>query len=313
MVELTPVLVAILVFASVTVIVFIVGRYIASQAVIYRRLPAAASTHLRYGLSERVPDFFLGSLAGKVDEKKFGIEGQIRTKLRRDLVRAGYFSDLAIRGYILARLALVIILPAIVFILIEIFLGDALDFYLELLAVSVAAFAAIIGPDAYISRRQRVLQREYQLVFPDLIDMLVVCADAGLSLDAAFARIQPEVAKESRALGMNLTILGAETRAGRTVADALGTFADRLNIDEARAFVILLRQSLELGTDIGDALRVFSDEMRTKRLLRAEETANKLPVKMVIPLGALIFPVILMVVMVPVLMRLFSIMQQTTH
>ena len=132
-------------------------------------------------------------------------------------------------------------------------------------------------------------------------------------MDAAIARIQPEVSKQSRALGMNLSLLGAETRAGRSTADALGAFADRLNIDEARAFTILLRQSLELGTDIGDALRVFSDEMRNKRLLRAEETANKLPVKMVMPLGALIFPVILMVVMLPVIIKLLSIMHQTTH
>ena len=70
--------------------------------------------------------------------------------------------------------------------------------------------------------------------------------------------------------------------------------------------MITLRQSLELGTDIGDALRVFSDEMRAKRLLRAEETANKLPVKMVIPLGGFIFPVILMLIMFPVIIRLIA-------
>jgi tight adherence protein C len=148
------------------------------------------------------------------------------------------------------------------------------------------------------------------MAFPDLIDMLVVCTDAGLSLNGAFARIEPEVSKQSRALGMNLMFLGAETRAGRSIADALGTFADRLNLDEARAFVILLRQSVELGTDIGDALRVYSDEMRAKRLLRAEENANKLPVKMVVPLGGLIFPVIMVVIMLPVVLRLMAIAYQ---
>jgi tight adherence protein C len=119
------------------------------------------------------------------------------------------------------------------------------------------------------------------------------------------------VTKQSAALGTNLIILGAETRAGRSTAEALSTFADRLNLDEARAFVILLRQSLELGTDVSDALRVFSDEMRQKRLLRAEETANKLPVKMVLPLGGLIFPVILVTVMYPVIIRLLAVMHQT--
>src|SRR5262249_53489256 len=139
------------------------------------------------------------------------------------------------------------------------------------------------------------------------LDMLVVCADAGLSLNAALGRIQPEVSKQNRALGVNLTLLGAETRAGRSMTDALGTFADRVNLDEARAFVILLRQSLELGTDIGDALRVFSNEMRAKRLLRAEEIANKLPTKMTIPLGTLIFPVILAVILLPVAIKLASV------
>jgi tight adherence protein C len=75
----------------------------------------------------------------------------------------------------------------------------------------------------------------------------------------------------------------------------------------------MLRQSLELGTDVGEALRVFSDEMRNKRLIRAEETANKLPVKMVIPLGSLIFPVVLMVVMLPVVIRLLAITHQVGH
>ncbi len=80
--------------------------------------------------------------------------------------------------------------------------------------------------------------------------------------------------------------------------------ADRLIIPEARSLVALLRQSRELGSDIADALRVFSDEMRDKRLLRAEEQANKLPVKMTIPLALFIFPVVLLVIMLPIAVRL---------
>ena len=91
--------------------------------------------------------------------------------------------------------------------------------------------------------------------------------------------------------------------------DALDSLADRLGLEEARSFAGMLRQSIELGTDISEALRVFSDEMRDRRLLRAEEQANKLPVKMVAPLGACIFPVILMTVMLPVVVRLMGIMK----
>ena len=171
---------------------------------------------------------------------------QLRTKLRRDLIRAGYFSDYAIRLYIFARIALVLVLPTITYIFIVIFFSH-ISFYVSLAVVAVAALIAILGPDAYIARRQTLLQQEYRIVFPDLIDMLVVCTDAGLSLDAAFARIHPEISKQSRAMGMNLTFLGAETRAGRSTADALGTFADRLNIDEARAFVITAASIARIG------------------------------------------------------------------
>jgi tight adherence protein C len=129
-------------------------------------------------------------------------------------------------------------------------------------------------------------------------------------MDGAFGRIGPEVSKQSPALGTNLAILGAETRAGRSMEDALAGFSERVNLEEARAFVIMLRQSLELGTDVGDTLRVYSDEMRGKRLLRAEETANKLPVKMVLPLGVFIFPVILMVIMLPIIINLMAIFQK---
>ena len=307
MLDMVPMLIAVLAFCCVAIIIFIVGRYVTSEATMHRRLPIPVSTSRSAGSSDNaVPNFFLASLAGKLDEKKFGIEGQLRTKLRRDLIRAGYFSDHAIRLYIFARICLVLVLPTIAYIFIVVFFSP-INYYVSFAVVAVAAVIAILGPDAYIARRQRQQQQEYRIVFPDFIDMLVVCTDAGLSLDAAFVRINPEVSKQSRALGINLTFLGAETRAGRSTADALGTFADRLDIDEARAFVITLRQSLDLGTDLGDALRVFSDEMRTKRLLRAEEKANKLPVKMVMPLGGLIFPVILMLILVPVVLRLLAV------
>jgi len=310
MFELVPLLITILAFGCVAIVVFIVGRYMASEASMQRRLPISVSTSQSGGASEgAISNAFLGSLAGKLDEKRFGIEGPLRTKLRRDLTRAGYFSDQAIQFYIMIRLGLVVIIPLIFYVVMQIV---GMGFGLTLAIVAGSAFIAVLGPDAYIARRQRALQREYRLVFPDLLDMLVVCSDAGLALDAALARIQPEVSKESHALGVNLSLLGAETRAGRSTTDALGAFAERLNIDEARSFTILLRQSLELGTDVGEALRVFSDEMRKKRLLRAEETANKLPVKMVMPLGGLIFPVILMVVLVPVIIRLLAIVQ-TIH
>src|SRR6186997_1125377 len=235
--EWTPLLVTLMAFACVAAVVYVVARYVTSQASMQRRLPIHASGSQSSSVTDDVvPNYFLASLTSKIDEKRFGIEGPLRVKLRRDLVRAGYFSDEAVRIYILARLGIVLMLPALVFIVIKIFFSQT-SFYLSLGVVAVSALIAVLGPDAFISRRQTLRQREYRQVFPDLIDMLVVCVDAGLSLDAAFNRIRPEASKQSSAMGTNLAFMGAETRAGRSMPDALGTLADRLNIDEARAFL----------------------------------------------------------------------------
>jgi tight adherence protein C len=173
--------------------------------------------------------------------------------------------------------------------------------------VSVALLIGAAAPDFYLVRRQRALAQRYRQVFPDLLDLLVVCVDAGLSLEAAFDRVTGEMSKRSRELGMHLEMMGAEIRAGRSTVEALEALSDRLGLDEAGSFVAMLRQSIELGSDIGDALRVFSDEMRDKRLLHAEEKANKLSVKMVIPLGLFIFPVVLLVTILPVMIKLMKV------
>jgi tight adherence protein C len=304
MLEVTPLLLTFITFVVVATSVVVAGRVLSSQASMQRRLPVPVFA--AEAPPSKAPANFIAILANKIDEKKFGVNSALRTKLRRELVRAGFFSDEAIRYYVLARIGLVIGLPIVTYIFSATFLGTFE--YMNLVLVAASAVIAIAGPDAYIARAQRHLQQKYRVIFPDLLDMLVVCIDAGLSLNGAFDRIRPEAAKRSSALGSNLAILGAETRAGRSTADALDSFADRVNLDEVRAFVLALRQSLELGMDVADALRSFSDEMRDRRLLRAEETANKLPVKMVIPLGVCIFPVILMVMMLPVVIRFLSVM-----
>ncbi|WP_197033734.1 type II secretion system F family protein [Bradyrhizobium sp. URHD0069] len=226
--------------------------------------------------------------------------------MRQELLRAGFFHADAINYYIFWRIGLVIALPVLGYAM-AVILMPGYGPIAKLGFVVLLTVLAILGPDAYIARRQRVLTDEYATTFPDLLDLMVVCVDAGLGLEAALNRISEEIIKKSRALGMNLLLLGAETRAGRSTIDALASFADRLGLDEARAFVGTLRQSIELGSDVGDALRVFSDEMRDKRLLRAEEQANKLPVKMVIPLGACIFPVILLLILFPVMVKLVTV------
>ena len=304
MAELTPVFVVFLAFGAVALVVFVVGQYFSAQIQLQRRAGGATSATDHSAA-------FLGGfhhfISTYFDERRFGVEGKARTKLRRDLMRAGYFRPDAVNYYIFSKIAVVAAVPILGYACSELLLAGR-GWPLKLVVVSVLTLLAILGPDAYVSRRQRMLSEQYRVIFPDLLDLMVVCADAGLSLEASIDRLSKEMLKRSKETGMNLLLLEAEIRAGRTLSDSLQSFAERLGIDEARSFVGTLRQSIELGTNIGDALRVLGDEMRDRRLMRAEERANQLPVKMVLPLGAFIFPVILMTVMLPVVLRLMSVM-----
>jgi tight adherence protein C len=305
MADLIPLFVILLAFGAVTSVVFVAGQYFSAQMQLQRRVGGSMASvkhapPLADGIHNLVSKYF--------DEKKFGVEGAVRTKLRRDLVRAGYFRPDAVNYYIFLKLAVVAVVPILGYFATELLLPDY-RLSLKLVFVGALTGLAVLAPDGYVARRQRRLTAQYRVIFPDLLDLLVVCVQAGLSLEASINRLSSEMLKRSRNMGMNLLLLEAEIRAGRTVSDSLQAFAERLGLEEARSFVAMLRQSIELGTNIGDTLRVFSDEMRDRRLMRAEERANQLPVKMILPLGGCIFPVILMTVLLPIILRLLGIMK----
>ena len=304
MTEWTPFLVTVLAFGAMSGIAFVIGQYYLRASHMHRRLPlpqaATADTggDAASGIGRLVARHF--------DEKRFGVDDTLRGKLRVNLVRAGYFRKDAINFYVFWRITAVIALPIFCYLIFRLLAPNA-PFASVLVVVFIAAVIGVVGPDAFVARRQRLLGREYRNVFPDFLDLLVVCIDAGLSLEAALARITGEMTRRNRYFGINLAIMAAETRAGRSFVDALATLADRLVIAEARSLVAVLRQGIELGSDIGEALRVFGDEIRDKRLLLAEERANTLSVKMIFPLGFFILPVVLMVVLIPVLIRLAAV------
>jgi tight adherence protein C len=302
-----PLLVALLSFGTVTALAFVVGQQVWAQSQIQRRLAAPTELSASAGLHRsKALDAFITRY---FHERRFGVDESLRGKLRRELVKAGFFRNDAINYYIFFRLAAVVVLPTLAYVLIHAFAPSAgLSWLLKFMVVAVAMMVAVLGPDAYLARRHRMLMRQYRQTFPDLLDLLVVCVDSGLSLEAALDRITREILKQNRYLGSNLLMLGAEVRAGRSTVEALASFAERLGIDEARSFVLVLRQSVELGSDIGDALRVFSDDMRDRRLLLAEENANKLPVKMVFPMALLIFPVIMGMIMLPLALRVLAVL-----
>ncbi len=173
-----------------------------------------------------------------------------------------------------------------------------------LLAALVACVVGYYLPYLYLQNRISERQRKAREGFPDVLDMLLICAEAGLGLSAAIERVSNEVGRSHPILAEQFALVGMEMRAGTSRSDALQNLARRLGVDEINAFVTLLVQSETLGTSIADSLRVYAQEMRIARLLRAEEMANKLPVKIAIPLGIFILPCLIILVMTPSAIRI---------
>lgn len=169
------------------------------------------------------------------------------------------------------------------------------------------ATAALVGcymPNLCVWLKARSRKREIFENFPDAADLMLVCVEAGLGLDAALTRVTDELKMKSRALAEELHMTTLEVRAGGTREKALRNLALRTGLEEVGTFATMLTQSDKFGTSVGDSLRVFSDDLRHKRQMRAEEMAAKIPTKMLFPLVLFIFPSIIMVVLGPAVIRI---------
>jgi tight adherence protein C len=223
--------------------------------------------------------------------------------LRAKLMQAGYYSRESVAIYLGARAAAM----ASAILGMVLMLPWAMGKGGGMLGVSAgAAFAivAIMGPDKVLSSRRSKREREFREGFPDLLDLLVASVEAGLSLDAAVSRVTEELERRYRVLAEQLRVLTLELRAGKARKDAWVAFAERLGIDEARSLAVMLRQAEEMGTSLSQTLAIFSDDMRSKRMLRAEEKAMALPAKMMLPLILFIFPCLIGVLMLPAAYRI---------
>jgi tight adherence protein C len=224
--------------------------------------------------------------------------------LRQRLIRAGIYDPRAVGYFFVGRLALAIVLAVAAFSFVPMLV--ALTGSMFWLVVMMAGALGYIGPSFYIDRRIKSRCDQHRSGFPDFMDLLVVCADSGLSMEASLERVGGELADTYPSLGANIHMTNLEIRAGRGMTEALEHFGDRLGLEEARSFATLIQQSAELGASITDALRVYSDDMRHKRLSRAEEKAYSLPAKLSVPMMVCIFPVLFVVILLPVIVRLYT-------
>lgn len=226
-------------------------------------------------------------------------------KMQLRLIQAGYKDKKAL-GYFFA----VRFLASLVALLIGLFYVSVIspDSELNNKALTVLLFITLgyFLPNLYLNNRIKTRQAENRQGFPDVMDLMVVSAEAGLTTEGSIERIATEIARTHPILSEQLLLAAIEIRAGKPLDESLRAFGDRVGLDEVQGFATMIQQSKELGTSVSDALRVYSDEMRHKRMMAAEEKAYALPAKLSIPVTVFILPIVIGVAVIPTAVRLMT-------
>lgn len=241
-------------------------------------------------------------LADRIERGGISLGDSDSKALNRKMVSAGFRSPHAGKIYTLARLVLIFILPCLIVVPQLVSGKDVSLFKLYLQGAGLALIGFYI-PNLFLTARAD--RRREQIVhgFPDALDLMLVCVEAGMGLEAALDRVGREIMLSHPLVAEILLQTTLELRAGASREEALRNMASRTQVDEIRAFSTLLIQSDKLGSSIATTLRIYASEMREKRRMAAEEKAHRLPVLISIPLVACMLPVMIGVLMLPAAIR----------
>ncbi|MFC5475286.1 type II secretion system F family protein [Paraherbaspirillum soli] len=231
-------------------------------------------------------------------------EGWDKSALRTRFMNAGFRGEHAPIIYFGLKTLLAIALPILLWLLL-LASGTSLSSEFLMLYLVLAAAAGFYFPNLVLARIVAARQLEIFEHFPDVMDLMTVCIEAGLAMDAAFARIAEEMAWTTPLLSEELHLVTLEMRAGNSKEKALRNLALRTGVDDVDALVAMLIQAERFGTSIADSLRVHSDSLRTRRRQIAEETAAKIALKLLFPLIFCIFPALLLVVLGPAMIQIY--------
>ena len=292
-------------FALVAAGVYFVMGAIAARQMSRRRLAGGdVGSHQVVGASLRSLDNESAwlKLVNGIEKAGLSLVDTRDDSLRKKLVAAGYSAPYAPRLYTLIRLVLVIGLPLLLFGLIWATAASPGIFQVYAVVV-ISALAGLYIPAVFLAAKADRRQQEIINGFPDALDLMLVCVEAGLGMDSAFARVGMEMTNSHPRLAEQFGAVVLELRAGRSHDDALRRMADRAGAEEIRAFATLLIQSSKLGSSIAQTLRVYAAEMRERRRMRAEEKAHRLPVLLSVPLVGCMLPVMIGVLMLPAAIR----------
>jgi tight adherence protein C len=232
-----------------------------------------------------------------------GGEGDTPSALRLRFANAGWRSPVALQIYFVSKTLLTVLLPALTWSVLNAQSWPANPMQRLALVVAAAALGYYL-PDALLKLRIQRRQLELLHAFPYALDLLRLCVQAGLGLDAAIERVGREMRHARPVLSEEFALTGLALRAGSSRAEALRNLSQRVGLKDIDALVAMLIQADRFGTSVSESLLVHADALRTQRRLRAEEAAAKLPVKLLIPLIFCVFPSLLTVLLGPVVVTL---------
>lgn len=234
-------------------------------------------------------------------------DGEERSKAADKLVHAGFRSERALPYFYGLKALLALGLPLLTFIATSWLPAWTLD--KVFFALVFAAFIGVSGPNIVLEKIKENRLKKLRNGFPDALDLLVVCVEAGLGLGAAIDRVARDLEVSHAELAEELRLVNVEMRAGVERPAALKNLAARSGLADIRGLVGLLVQTMRFGTSIADALRVYSEEFRDKRMQKAEEQAAKIGTKLIFPLVTCLFPAFFIVAVGPAALRMITVFE----
>ncbi len=237
-------------------------------------------------------------------------EGFEASALRRRFINAGIRNAAAPAAFFGVKTILAIGLPMIVFAGLTVTGSPAKGTALLVWLLLAASFGYYL-PNVVLARMVFLRQREIFETFPDALDLMTVCMEAGLGSEAALNRVADDMVHKSVVLSDELRLVNLELRAGAPRERALRNLALRTGVEEVDGFVSMIIQAERFGTSIAQSLRVHADMLRTRRRQRAEETAAKIALKLLFPLIFFIFPSLMLVLMGPAMIQIYRVLLPT--
>ena len=266
-----------------------------------RKVPLLANqtqVSLRAGVAESA----WARIAQAVEAAGLDLSDTNDARLSKRMRAAGFMSPTAPRVFTLTRLSLLIVLP-LAYVVLSYSGGEPPSFLKLYLVGAGLALLGLYLPNIFVQAKADRRSEEIVHGFPDCLDLLLVCVESGLGIEAAMDRVGREMAISHPLVAQLLSVTTMQLRAGSSREDAFRKLAETASVDDIRSFTTLIIQSDKLGTSISTTLRVYSSEMREKRRMRAEEKAHRLPVLISIPLVVCMLPVMIGVLMLPATVR----------